>query len=376
MMEVRTQQSGRLEDVSPLDLLQSMGIYRRPGHVLFVHPHGRSRLWFEAGEIVDAESGALRGAAAVYRIATHDRGEYRVEVTGQAHARTIEGSGSALIFEAARRLDEGQRLRTRLPAAEAVLAVTGAGAGASEGHERVAALFEGGATVDEVLERSPLGELETLQRVVELMAAGRLADTGVVRAAGPVPLAPEDALGELALRRDALEPSQPFVPSPSYLEPAEHEAPASRRRWWVHATMGALVAGAVTLALVWGGDDVAPATASPVAVVGGSVVASSDEVVPVVQRPASVSAPAADERPVVAVGASPVSPVLGPDALAEPTPASPPAKTTKATRSTKEVHEDHKRVVFVNVRTDTTGLTFAFLAKGRVITSAAPPAYG
>jgi transcription antitermination factor NusG len=89
-MEVRTQQSGRLEDVSPLDLLQSLGIYRRAGHVLFFHAHGQSQLWFEAGEIVDARAGALHGAAAVYRIVTHDRGSFRVEVTGEARSRVLE----------------------------------------------------------------------------------------------------------------------------------------------------------------------------------------------------------------------------------------------------------------------------------------------
>ena len=41
-MELRTQQSGRIEDVSPLDLLQSLGIYRRAGHVSFLHAHGHS----------------------------------------------------------------------------------------------------------------------------------------------------------------------------------------------------------------------------------------------------------------------------------------------------------------------------------------------
>lgn len=230
-MELRTQQSGRLEDVSPLDLLQSLGIYRRAGHVSFDHPHGHSRLWFLAGEIVDAESGALRGAAAVYRIATHDRGEFRVEITGEPRGRTIETSGSALIFEAARRLDEGQRLRARLPADDAVLAVATPAAeepGASEARARVVALFGAGASLGEVLERSPLGELETLQQVAGLVDTRRLVATGChgVGARTSWPLG-----GEV---------SQPFVPSPSYLDGSDE--PARPRRWIPVAAAAAAMA--------------------------------------------------------------------------------------------------------------------------------------
>jgi hypothetical protein len=271
-MEVRTQQSGRLEDVSPLDLLQSLHIYRRAGHVVFVHPHGRSRLWFEAGEIVDAESGALRGAAAVYRIATYERGEFRVEVTGEARARTIERSGSAMIFEAAYRIDEGKRLRAELPAVEAVLLRPPTAIpiqGPTEEHRRVVAMLEVGATLGEVLECSGLGELETLQWMAELVKAGQLGPTGAVRS--PAPPAGDGLGGPPPGWPVGLEPSQPFVPLPSY---AEHgggfdEAPALRRRWWIHASIGAAVAAIVTFAIVRGGSD--PSNAASLAAGGGSV---------------------------------------------------------------------------------------------------------
>lgn len=252
-MEARTQQSGRLEDVSPLDLLQSLHIYRRAGHVVFVHPYGRSQLWFEAGEIVDAESGALRGAAALYRIATHERGEFRVEVTGEVRERTLERAGSAMIFEAAYRIDEGKRLREQLPAVEAVLLRPPTAIpmqGPTEEHRRVVAMLEVGATLGEVLEHSGVGELETLQWMAEMVKAGQLVPTGAVRS--PEPPAGDGLGGPPPAWPVGLEPSQPFVPLPSY---AEHgggfdEAPAPRRRWWIPASLGAAAAVIVTLAIV------------------------------------------------------------------------------------------------------------------------------
>lgn len=301
-MEVRTQQSGRLEDVSPLDLLQSLHIYRRAGHVVLVHPHGCSRLWFEAGEIVDAESGALRGAAALYRIATHERGEFRVEVTGEARERTIERSGSAMIFEAAYRIDEGKRLRAELPAAEAVLLRLPTAVpiqGPTEEHRRVVAMLEVGATLGEVLERSMLGELETLQWLAEMVKAGQLGPTGAVRSPEPVAAA---GPGGSAMWPVGLEPSQPFVPSPSY---AEHgggfdEAPAPLRRWWIPALLGAAAAVIVTLAIVSGGSDpsnMASHTAGSVTVIDATRAVGSPAEPPSGVRPLVVGAPATAQPP-------------------------------------------------------------------------------
>jgi hypothetical protein len=280
MTEVRTHQSGRLDDVSPLDLLQSLGIYRRTGHVVFLHPYGRSQLWFEAGAIVDAESGALQGAAALYRIVTHERGEYLLEVTGEPHVHTIERSSSALVFEAARRLDESQRLRDRLPSTEAVL-VRGEGAaidGATDEHARVAVLFEAGVTLGELLERSGLGELETLQWVAELFDAGQVRATTALRAP-PSPVLDEPGSWPL-------EASQSFVPTPSY---GPHDgldaAPASRRRWWVHASVGAAVTAALTLVVVHGRAD-------------GSTISSME----------GIASPMAGGGPAVMIGATNPSP--------------------------------------------------------------------
>lgn len=301
MVEARTQQSGRLEDVSPLDLLQSLGIYRRAGHVGFVHPQGRSRLWFEAGEIIDAQSGALRGEAALYRIATHDRGAFRVEITGQEHPRTIERRGSALVFEAAHRLDEGNRLRAVLPTVDAVLTRPPAAVPISsptEEHRRVAAMLEAGATLGEVLERSGLGELETLQWLVELSNAGQLAPTGAVRSPEP----PEgDALAGPGWPIGLDDASRPFVPSPSYAGHDEDEAPA-KRRWWIPAAVGAAVVAVVLLMLEQSRDGSIEATAGSTGV--APVAVSAREAAAPSPRLAEQDERAASHEPSLAVGAA------------------------------------------------------------------------
>lgn len=289
--EAQTQLSGRLQDVSPLDLLQSLGIYRRPGRVLFFHPHGTSELWFRDGEIVDARSGALRGAAAVYRIVGHDRGDFRIDVTGDARAETIELPCTPLVFEAARRLDEARRLRARLPTGEEELAAESSlGAEWSEGQQHVIAQFGPGATVGEVLEHSELGELETLQVVVELVEAGALRPTGASR--WPE-LSGVERRGE-AVRRLLLEQASPIVAVSSPL-PARSVRPG---RAWLSVVVAAAVTAMVVLGVVGrGGDD--GGNDEVVSSVGSSEESTSPAVpVAVVGRPLDVAHPAAGVAPV------------------------------------------------------------------------------
>ena len=257
--DVRAEQSGRIEEVQPLDLLQSLGIYRRPGHVLFFHAEGVSQLWFANGEIVDARSGALRRAAAVYRIVAHEAGDYRVEVTGREQARRIEVPASALIFEAARRLDESRRLDARLPPADVVLQTTPdilMTSETSEGLIQVAESFGHGATLGEVLERSAMGELETRTLVAELETRDLLRPTGQVRP----PDVPSAERRVHALRQAELEVSRPVVTSiaDGLVDPGL----APRQRRWIPALAGSLAATVVTLGVVMAGSgapDVAPA---------------------------------------------------------------------------------------------------------------------
>ncbi len=259
--DVRAEQSGRIEEVQPLDLLQSLGIYRRPGHVLFFHAEGVSQLWFANGEIVDARSGALRRAAAVHRIVGHEAGDYRVEVTGQERPRRIETPTSALIFEAARRLDESRRLDARLPPAEVVLHASPdilMTAQTSEAMLQVAESFGHGATLGEVLERSPLGELETRTLVAELKARDLLRPTGQVRP----PDVPSTERRVQALRQAELEVSRPLVTSPG--EGLVDPGLAPRRRRWIPAAAGSLAAAAVTLLVFVSSDGDPDVATAPV----------------------------------------------------------------------------------------------------------------
>src|SRR5690606_13358957 len=123
----------------------------------------RSRIWCDKGEIIDAECGLRRGASALYRILSFDRGQVLADFHAEPRERTITIPGNQLLLEAARRKDEGARLLERLgdertvyrPGSRPVLA-------SNDAERQVFALCDGEHSVGQVLERSELDELETL----------------------------------------------------------------------------------------------------------------------------------------------------------------------------------------------------------------------
>ena len=97
-----------------------------------------SQLWCVAGDVVDAQSARLTGAAAVYRILGIEQGWLYATFAPVEHQRAIHASTQALLLEAAKRADDCREIRARLgdmhnvyvPSAELALGLGGrAGAG-------------------------------------------------------------------------------------------------------------------------------------------------------------------------------------------------------------------------------------------------------
>lgn len=66
-------------------------------------------IWFERGEIVHAECGALSGEAAVYELLAWQSGAFSLDTSARTQARTIEAKWQTLLLEGCRLLDEAAR---------------------------------------------------------------------------------------------------------------------------------------------------------------------------------------------------------------------------------------------------------------------------
>jgi hypothetical protein len=179
---------GTLSELSVADVLQMLDLTGKSAvlrvlHERGAHDGGESRIWCAGGAIVDAESGRLRGEAAVYRILGLERGQFLAELRPSQRVRRVRASTSALLLEAARRKDESVALRQQLGDErhhfELGPRVADAGGSPSEAEVSLLALFAPPCSLRDALEQSELGDFETLTLLCRLIAEGWLVDLGL-----------------------------------------------------------------------------------------------------------------------------------------------------------------------------------------------------
>jgi transposase-like protein len=116
--------TGRLDEVSVIDLIQSVHMARQSAIIMVTHDGLESRVWCSRGTVIDAESGRLKAEAALHRIVSFDHGRVVADFRSVPRARTIQTPTSRLLLEAAHRKDESVRLWRRLGAGQPAYRVT------------------------------------------------------------------------------------------------------------------------------------------------------------------------------------------------------------------------------------------------------------
>jgi hypothetical protein len=202
--------SGALEEMAIADLLQMIEFWRKDGVITVFHDFQESRIWCSSGAIADAESGKLRGERAVHRILALEQGRVVVDFCSIHRAKIVQPSTVALLMDAARRKDECGVLNRRLGDYLYRLGSNPRPASATLSLAEAAVLraFEAPRSVAGVVAESPLGDLETLQVISELVERGQLARAGKASMESIVPSASEEVSG-FALAPIAPQPASP-----------------------------------------------------------------------------------------------------------------------------------------------------------------------
>jgi CheY-like chemotaxis protein len=116
--------SGQLTQISLLDLVQLLHLNRRTGSVeLTQHDaSGRTvhgRVFLRDGDLVQAQTGAVEGEKALYRLLAWREGSFSFNPTPVQVSTRITASTRALLIEGTRHLDEWERVRGALPGLDA-----------------------------------------------------------------------------------------------------------------------------------------------------------------------------------------------------------------------------------------------------------------
>ena len=100
---------GRLEEMSILDLMQSLEMGQKSCQLTIRHGDETCELFFASGQCTDARLGATEGEAAVFQAVRWPAGEFEIDFNGAPTRSTISRTTTGLLMEALRLMDEGQR---------------------------------------------------------------------------------------------------------------------------------------------------------------------------------------------------------------------------------------------------------------------------
>lgn len=170
--------SGNLESMAVAELLQTIQYGRKDAHIRIEHDGEHSHIWCMDGDVVDARTGALSGAPAVYRLLSLRRGRLQADFSKVVRPRTIEASTQALMLESAKRCDECKALRDRIGDTSALYFASPSAplteAELEAQQLEVLRAFDGRHTIDEIVHESALPDLETLGAIAGFLESGWL----------------------------------------------------------------------------------------------------------------------------------------------------------------------------------------------------------
>jgi CheY-like chemotaxis protein len=100
---------GRLEEMSILDLMQSLEMGQKSCRLTIRHEEDVCEMFFSGGQCADAKLGGTEGEDAVFQVVRWPAGEFEIDFNSAPSRTTISRTTTGLLMEALRLMDEGQR---------------------------------------------------------------------------------------------------------------------------------------------------------------------------------------------------------------------------------------------------------------------------
>jgi len=107
--------NGELTDLSLAELIEFFCNQRKTGRLAVEYPQGSAFFYLQAGAVVHASIGTLRGIEAVYYALTLSNASFNFDSTCEAPEHTINQPWTSVVLEGLRRMDEGIRARNPFP---------------------------------------------------------------------------------------------------------------------------------------------------------------------------------------------------------------------------------------------------------------------
>lgn len=99
--------TGHLSDLSLSELIEFFCNQRKSGQLKVLYPQGAGYFYLQAGSVIDARIGVVRGIEAVYYALTLPNAKFEFSGSIEPSDRTINQPWTQVVLEGLRRLDEG-----------------------------------------------------------------------------------------------------------------------------------------------------------------------------------------------------------------------------------------------------------------------------
>jgi DNA-binding response OmpR family regulator len=100
---------GRLEEMSIMDLLQSLEMGQKSCRLTIEHAGAKCEMFFAGGACKHAQLGGIEGNEAVFKAVSWSAGEFEIDFTASSEKTTCTMSTQGLLMEAVRLIDEASR---------------------------------------------------------------------------------------------------------------------------------------------------------------------------------------------------------------------------------------------------------------------------
>lgn len=171
--------AGRLEEFSPVDLIESFGVERKTGVLTLNNENNRTgEIYFRDGAVVNATLGNLKTEKAVYQMLPWKRGHFTMIFKDLNVPDEIAVSNLGLLLQGFKRIEEREQLFKQLPSPETTFVMTETFRSIMQKREASAevakfvSLIDGRRDILQIIDESTYDDIKTLERLVKLYQQG------------------------------------------------------------------------------------------------------------------------------------------------------------------------------------------------------------
>ncbi len=176
--DMQNQFSGKLEQLSLADLIESFGVERKTGILTLSNGRRSGQVFFREGAVINARLGDFKMEQALYQMFPWKKGFFKMIFQEVDVAEEISISNLGLLLQGLKRLELREKLIRKLPSPEATFVTTAVfrqllqKKKLDNGVNDFTRLLDGKHTVEQIIDESNLEDLVALKRLVRLYQQG------------------------------------------------------------------------------------------------------------------------------------------------------------------------------------------------------------